>query len=80
MVNAMLPISSIVSGLVLWQRPKRAMSEPWDLVAHLAGIATNLTKALMVLTMYLRMGGVLVKSKIVRIGNSKGVRLPKPLL
>ena len=80
MVNAMLPISSIVSGLVPWQRPKRAMSEPWDLVAHLAGIATNLTKALMVLTMYLRMGGVLVKSKIVRIGNSKGVRLPKPLL
>jgi len=34
----------------------------------------------MVITMYLRLGGVLVKSKIVRIGNSKGVRLPKPLL
>ena len=32
------------------------------------------------ITMYLQLGGVLVKSKIVRIGNSKGVRLPKPLL
>ena len=46
----------------------------------LADIAADLTKAVTVITMYLRLGGVLVKSKIVRIGNSKGVRLPKPLL
>jgi len=30
--------------------------------------------------MYLQLGGAPVKSKIVRIGNSKGIRLPKPLL
>jgi hypothetical protein len=52
MVDAMLPISSIVSDLVLWQRPKRAMSELWNLVAHLADIAADLTRALMVITMY----------------------------
>ena len=46
----------------------------------LADIAADLTKAVTVITMYLRLGGVLVKSKIVRIGNSKGVRLPKLLL
>lgn len=56
------------------------MSELWNLVAHLAHTAADLTSTLMVITMYLQLGGELVKSKIVRIGNSKGVRLPKPLL
>lgn len=40
----------------------------------------GLTKMQGVLTMYLRVGGVAMKAKIVRIGNSKGIRLPKPLL
>ena len=60
--------------------PSKRHLKPWNLVAHLADIAADLTKAVTVITMDLRMGGVLVKSKIVRIGNSKGVRLPKPLL
>jgi len=76
----MLRIFSIMSDLVPEQQSNQAASEPWNLVAHLADIAADLTKAVTVITMYLRMGGVLVKSKIVRIGNSKGVRLPKPLL
>ena len=60
--------------------PTKRHLKPWNLVAYLSGIAADLTKAQVVITMYLRMGSVLVKSKIVRIGNSKGVRLPKPLL
>ena len=76
----MLPISIIVSDHVSEQQCKQAVSGAVEPRCASCGIATDLTKALAVLTMYLRMGGVLVKSKIVRIGNSKGVRLPKPLL
>jgi len=60
--------------------PNRRYLKPWILVAHLADTVADLTRALIVITMYLQLGGVLMKSKIVRIGNSKGVRLPKPLL
>ena len=60
--------------------PSKRYLKRWNFVAHLAVIAADLTKAVTVITMYLQLGGVLVKSKIVRIGNSKGVRLPKPLL
>ena len=64
------------------KRDPGGISEQGNPIAHLTiGAAQNgLTKSLLVLTMYLRAGGASMKTRIVRIGNSKGIRLPKPLL
>ena len=56
-------------------------SQRGNRIGHLvATAARDLTSAVVVITMYLQDRGEIMKAKIVRIGNSKGIRLPKPLL